>query len=344
MNQRQHRRRPQALRASRRRRQRLFRVRQRRAIVPAQDKHPQPVRPIPVESLAKRHDFARRLRHLLAAHLHHRVVHPVANKRIEPGKPLRLRDLVLVVREDQVHPAAVQVNLFSQVANRHRRALNVPARPTRPPRTLPLRLTRLRPFPQGEVHRVFFLDPDIRRLRRDHVIQRTPRQLPVARHLPHPEIHIAAGRIRHPLLDQSTDQIQHLRDLFRRPRMHIRRSNPQLTPLTHERRNLPLRQLRDRDPLLRRPSDQLVVHIREVVDQSNPPTPPLQEPTQRVENDDRHRMTQMSIVIRRDPADIHRDRIIQRRECLFPTSQRVVQLHGPTPKHNRIKMRPSSKA
>ena len=235
------------------------------------------------------------------------------------------------MRKDQVHAAAVQIDLLAQVTDRHRRALNVPARTARSPRTLPLRLARLRPFPQGEVHRVLFLDPDVRRLRRDHVSQRPARQLPITRHLAHPEVHVAACRIRHPLLDQPTDQLQHLRNLFRRPRMHVRRSDPQLPPLAHERRNLPLSQLRHRDPLLRRPSDQLVVHIREVVDQPDPPAAPLQKAAERVENDDRHRVAQVSIVVRGDPADVHGNRIVKRLKRLFPARQRVVQLHGPTP-------------
>ena len=47
-----------------------------------------------------------------------------------PGaeRALRLRDLVLVVREDQVGAAAVDVERLAEVAVRHRRALDVPAR------------------------------------------------------------------------------------------------------------------------------------------------------------------------------------------------------------------------
>ena len=235
------------------------------------------------------------------------------------------------MRKDQVHPAAMQIDLLAQVSNRHRRALDVPARPSGPPRTLPLRLARFRPLPQGEIHGVLFLHPNVRRLRRDHVLQCSTRQLPVTRHLTNAVVHVAARRIRHPLLNQPVDQIDHLRDLLGRPRMHIRRRDPQFPPLPHERRNLPLRQLRDRDPLLRRPGDQFVVDIGEVIDEPNPSAPPLEESAQGVEDDDRHRMAQVRIVVRGNPADVHRNRIIDRLKRLLATRQRVVQLHGPTP-------------
>ena len=230
----------------------------------------------------------------------------------------------------------MQIDLFAQVTNRHRRALDMPARTTRPPRTCPLRLPRLRTLPQGEVHRVLFLHPNVRRLCRDHVLQRSTRQLAVARHLTHAVVHIAARRIRHPLLNQPVDQVDHLWDLLGRPRMHIGRRNPQLPPLPHERRYLPLRQLRDSDPLLRRTSDQLVVDVGEVVHETDPPSPPLEESAQGVEDDDRHRMAQVRVVVWRDPADVHRNRIIDRLKRLFATCQRVVQLHGPTPKLQSI--------
>jgi len=55
-----------------------------------------------------------------------------------PGEPVPSRGglgrLVLVVREEQVDTAGVQVELLAEVRHRHRRALDVPARPARAPR------------------------------------------------------------------------------------------------------------------------------------------------------------------------------------------------------------------
>ena len=49
-----------------------------------------------------------------------------------PRAGLGLRDLVLVVREDEVGAAAVDVEVEPEDLLRHRRALDVPARPPAP--------------------------------------------------------------------------------------------------------------------------------------------------------------------------------------------------------------------
>ncbi len=70
---------------------------------------------------------------------------------------LALRDLVLVMRKDQVEAAAVDVERLPEQRVRHRRALDVPARPAGAPRRRPLRLVGLRELPQREVERVLLL-------------------------------------------------------------------------------------------------------------------------------------------------------------------------------------------
>ena len=78
-------------------------------------------------------------RHLLALDLQEAVVHPVSRHQLGvPMRAARLGDLVLVVREDEVDAAAVDVERLAEVAPRHRRALDVPA--------------RAGPMPQGDGH------------------------------------------------------------------------------------------------------------------------------------------------------------------------------------------------
>src|SRR3954471_18608789 len=60
-----------------------------------------------VDRVAQRDDVADRLRHLLAGELEHPVVHPEPCKLV--AERTRLRELVLVVREDKVEPAAVDL-------------------------------------------------------------------------------------------------------------------------------------------------------------------------------------------------------------------------------------------
>ena len=65
-----------------------------------------------------------------------------------------LGDLVLVVREDKVVAAAVDVDLFAEFGKIHSGAFDVPAGATLAPRAVPGNFARLGGFPEGEVHRV----------------------------------------------------------------------------------------------------------------------------------------------------------------------------------------------
>src|SRR2546423_1018008 len=61
---------------------------------------------------------------------------PPRPRRPGPG-PAGLRQLVLVVREDQVEAPAVDLEHRAEERLRHRRALDVPARASRSPRGIP---------------------------------------------------------------------------------------------------------------------------------------------------------------------------------------------------------------
>ena len=67
---------------------------------------------------------------------------------------LALRDLALVVREDEVGAAAVQVERRAVLVHRHRRALDVPAGPTDAERRAPRGLVGERRLPEHEVERL----------------------------------------------------------------------------------------------------------------------------------------------------------------------------------------------
>src|SRR5436190_23194273 len=79
-----------------------------------------------------------------------RAVEPRSNERL-PGRSFALGDLVLVMREDQIDAAGVDVERLAEVLHRHRRALDVPARAARADRGLPRGLARFRALPEREV-------------------------------------------------------------------------------------------------------------------------------------------------------------------------------------------------
>src|SRR5690606_12808645 len=92
-----------------------------------------------------------------------------------------LGELVLVVGEDQVEPAAVDVELVAEVAAGHGGALDVPAGPARAPRAGPGgvgRLLRLGGLPQREVARVA-LAARVGVVGRLHVVRALPGQAAV---------------------------------------------------------------------------------------------------------------------------------------------------------------------
>ena len=105
--------------------------------------------PNPLQHSGNREHVAQRLAHLLAAHGDPAVVQPEPGERVARG--LGLGDLVLVVREDQIHAAGVDVELGAEVRLAHRDALGVPAGAARAPRRRPRRLAGLRALPQREV-------------------------------------------------------------------------------------------------------------------------------------------------------------------------------------------------
>src|SRR3546814_19428275 len=77
--------------------------------------------------------IADRLRHLLAVDVEKAVVQPVARENLAAMRAGRLRDLVLVVRKDQVVTAAVNIDGLAKQRFGHRRALDMPAGATATP-------------------------------------------------------------------------------------------------------------------------------------------------------------------------------------------------------------------
>src|SRR3954468_22536628 len=95
------------------------------------------------------------------------------------ARGLGLGDLVLMVGEDQVRPAAVDVEVQAEDLLRHGRALDVPARPATAPGGLPERvLALLVSLPEGEVLRVALEARGVV-LALLHLLERAVRQLAV---------------------------------------------------------------------------------------------------------------------------------------------------------------------
>src|SRR5258708_5568619 len=91
--------------------------------------------------------------HFLLPHVQQTGMDPVACKWFA-GEALTLGDLVLVVREDQIGTAAMDIDLFPQRFHCHRRTLDMPTRTSITPAPIPPRLPRFPFFPAGKVTRL----------------------------------------------------------------------------------------------------------------------------------------------------------------------------------------------
>src|SRR5687767_4137872 len=78
-----------------------------------------------LEELGRAGDVPDRLGHLRAARLQVRAMQPGLDEGLAGGR-FALRDLVLVVREDQVDAARVDLERWAEVSHAHRGALDVP--------------------------------------------------------------------------------------------------------------------------------------------------------------------------------------------------------------------------
>src|SRR5882762_2009209 len=106
--------------------------------------------------VAQRIKISQALRHLLALDQKETHVKPEAHERL-PGERFRLRNLVFMMREDQVFSARVQIKALAEFLHRHDRALQVPAGASRTDRALPGSLARLGRLPKRKVSRAVFI-------------------------------------------------------------------------------------------------------------------------------------------------------------------------------------------
>src|SRR5207245_2486932 len=106
--------------------------------------------------------------------------------------------------------ATVEVEALAEVAARHRGALDVPPGAAGAPGRRPRRLTRLRPLPQREVQgrplAAASLIRDVEPRARLELVERLPRELPIAGEARHVEVNVAGDRVGDPVRDQLLDE------------------------------------------------------------------------------------------------------------------------------------------
>jgi hypothetical protein len=255
------------------------------------------------------------------------VVHPVIHE-LRLVRAFGLGDLVLVVRELEVLPAAVDVEMSAEQAVRHDRALDMPARPTFTPRRIPRGLALFRLLPEHEVERIVLRRADLDALAGAQIVERLPRKLPVAGKLPHGIVHVAViGQIGELAGLENVDHFEHAVDVLRRARLEIGLFDAERRGVFVHRLDETGGECVDRLVVFECAPDDLVVDIRDIAHVRELVTRGAQPALHHIEHHHHPRVPQMAVVVNRHSADVHAD--FARRdwqEILLLPRERVINL------------------
>src|SRR5215207_8263737 len=145
------------------------------------------------------------------------------------------------MRETEIVPSAVELELRTEDLLGHRRAFDVPPRSPRAPRRSPRRvLVRLLGLPKGEVPLVLL---EVTRLLGDHLLQSGAREPPVLRKARNAEIHIPIHDVRVLPIDELLNKPNDLGNRLGGPWLEIRSSQPEVVRILEEPGCRALRQL-----------------------------------------------------------------------------------------------------
>ena len=270
-------------------------------------------------------DVAHGLRHLvLGAGEDHPVVHPGARER-HAARGLGLRDLVLVVGEDEVGAAAVDREVEPEQAFRHRRALDMPAGPPLAPGRVPGRvLARLAGLPEREIKRVLLEALGARLLALIHVIGAAVRELAVALEAAHAKVDVALRLVGVAGVDQRPDEGDDRRDRLRRQRLVVGSSEAEpIGVLDVGGRHLLGEPLRRLARLAGRGVD-LVVDVGYVDDQARVVPLVLEEALEQREDDVGAGVADVNAGVRRGAAGVDADDSVAALEGAQLAAERVV--------------------
>ena len=261
-----------------------------------------------LEQVVGHDDVAQALAHLLAGHVEEAVVHPHPRELAAAVGADALGQLVLMVREDQVDAAAVDVDGQAELALDHRRAFDVPAGAPRTPGAVPHRLAGLRRLPEHEVGRMTLVGSDLDPRAGDHLVQRPARKLAVVAEALGVEQHMTFGGVGRATLDQGRDLGLHGLDVLGGLRLQRRAQRAERAHILVIGGQIPLGDDADVDALVGRLGVDLVVHVGDVarIDHRVGAIEVAQQTEQHVEHHHRPGVADMGVAVDRGAADIHR--------------------------------------
>lgn len=265
-----------------------------------------------LESVADRPEVAERLGHLLlvaggVAHAQRTRVHPDLGER-HAGGGLALGDLVLMVREDEVGTAAVDVERVAEDLGAHGRALDVPARTAAAPLGFPLGLARLGALPEHEVERIALAGSHVDAGARLQVVDRLAGEAAIVLELAHGEVDVTVGPlVGVALLLKLLDEAEHFGDVVGGAGLVRGREAAEREHVLLHRAAELLGELGRRDAALGSAADDLVVDVRDVAHEGHLHAGGLEPAAHDVEGHEGAAVADVAVVVDRHAADVHAD-------------------------------------
>ena len=117
--------------------------------------------------------------HFFIIYSNEAIVQPVVHEGMAASAALGLSNFVLVMRENQIAAAAVEVEGFTQIFHAHSGAFDVPARAAIAPGARPGGFAGFSRFPQSKVHGVLLAVVHIHASTSHHILDITSGQLTI---------------------------------------------------------------------------------------------------------------------------------------------------------------------
>ncbi|MPM80428.1 hypothetical protein SDC9_127475 [bioreactor metagenome] len=234
------------------------------------------------------------------------VMQPVVDEFAAVGG-LRLGDLVFVMGELKVLPAAVDIDGLAQIAAGHGRALYMPAGPAFSPGGFPEWFTGFGGLPQGEVHGVFLSVVHINSGAGLQIVQGLVGELSVLLEFPGPVVDVAVYLVGISLIHQSFHHVDDLVHIFGCLGMDGGIPHSKAVGVRIILFYIFFCDLTGGDVFLIGAADDFIVHIGKILSEGDSIAPVFQITAQHIENDNRSGVSHMDKIIDGGPAGIHGD-------------------------------------
>ena len=177
----------------------------------------------PANQVVQQENIARGFSHFRPVGQQMLAVYPVVDMDAAES-PLALGDFILVMGENVIHAAGMQVKTLAQILAGHGGTFDMPTGKALAPGTGPLYIsTRLRSFPQGKVPGIPLQGVSLRPHSLQQIAAEVAGQAAVLGKLRHRKIDIAAGLVSVALGQQPPHQVNHFRDVLGGPRVGMGR-------------------------------------------------------------------------------------------------------------------------